>query len=257
MSKTNIFIPYDAINALSCYYSKINMWRYKNYKVPFWKLFYNSMGISEVFFQGITGQRRVSLPDTTIILIPPDVSFSCSNSSPINHFQLNFTISGIPLKTDSHIYVFPFEGELKEKIIQFQSELINPLPKEANLASLVLNRISNDHLRPVSKDIRIQTAIINMEQNLSIQISNSILAEKAGMSVNGFARLFKEETGSTLYDYQLHMRLNHAAQNLLFTKSTIESIALDCGFTNRFHFSKTFKKKSSMTPVEYRNTMPK
>lgn len=257
MSKTNILIPPEAIDILSCSYETINIWRHKNYKVPFWKLFYNSKGISEVFFQGITGQRRVSLPDMTIILIPPNISFSCYNSSTIAHFNLTFSISGLPLKADNHIYPFPFEGELKENILKLQSGLNTELSHKIDLASLVLNRISNDHLSSVSKDIRIQSAIIYMEQNLSVQLSNSFMAKKAGMSVNGFARLFKEETRCTLYDYQLHMRLNYSAKNLLYSDSSIEAIALDCGFTNRFHFSKTFKKGMFMTPVQYRNIMPK
>lgn len=257
MSISNIHIPPEAVKILSHSFRTYEMWRFENYKVPYWKIFYNSKGISEVFFQEIREQRRVSLPDSLIVLIPPDIGFSCYSSSSIEHFNLNFIITGIPIVPDRHVYTFPYTEEMKRKIEPFRKPLIDRDKPAVELIMSLLGPLEEKHFRPISGDVRIQETAVNIDRNMNIQISNSQLAQDAGMSVNGFARLFREETGMTLYNYQYQRRLSHGAVLLLYTRHPIGKIARLCGFADRFHFSKAFKKETDMTPVEYRRKMPR
>ncbi|MBF9018975.1 MULTISPECIES: AraC family transcriptional regulator [unclassified Oceanispirochaeta] len=257
MPKTNISFSENDIKLLSFSYRSIVSWRYGNLSLPYWKIIHNKNGISEVFFKKNISQRRISLPESNIILIPPKVDFSCNSSSPIFHFNINFIISGINLSVKKSFFSFTYEEVLKGLIDEI---LLNEQFHSQSCKKLVLfllNQIPESSYSPLVNDIRIDTSISHMKHSLNKPLSNLDLAEEASMSVNGFARLFRDLIGQTPYEYQSFLRIDKACNLLQFSKDSIESIANECGFTNRFHFSKSFKKNKILTPVEYRKLVQK
>ena len=72
------------------------------------------------------------------------------------------------------------------------------------------------------------------------------------MSESVFIRWFKEHTGATPAIYVQQARTRHAAQLLALTASTIEQIATDCGFPNRYYFTRVFRRHFQCGPAEYR-----
>ena len=80
------------------------------------------------------------------------------------------------------------------------------------------------------------------------------LAEQVYLSPNYLSDLLKRETGMNAKD-RIHYYLIEEAKNLLLsTDKTVGELAFDLGFEYPQYFSRLFKSKTGMTPIEYRST---
>ncbi|WP_086739204.1 helix-turn-helix transcriptional regulator [Erythrobacter colymbi] len=78
------------------------------------------------------------------------------------------------------------------------------------------------------------------------------LTRVAGMSIGHLCRVMKSDTGLTPYQFVLSMRLKRAHELLATSNMPLVEVALSCGFSNQAHFSATFKKKTGLTPGQFR-----
>ena len=102
------------------------------------------------------------------------------------------------------------------------------------------------------KSTLLSPAIKFIEENYSQPtLDNSSLAAKCGISEVYFRKLFKEEFKTSPKQFIIDLRLNHAKQLLSEGKLKISAIARDCGFSNTYHFCRSFKQKFTITPTEY------
>ena len=83
-------------------------------------------------------------------------------------------------------------------------------------------------------------------------LSNTVLAEQAGISEVYLRRLFKEALGTTPKQYVMELRLQRAKQLLVESNLPIGRVAEDCGFSAIYHFSAAFRALTGMTPMAYR-----
>lgn len=88
-----------------------------------------------------------------------------------------------------------------------------------------------------------------VEENLNNPIDVKSAAEFVGRSPSFVTHKFKEIYGQTFHEYLSHVRVVHS-KRLLRKYSISETFQL-CGFNNRYHFSKVFKKIEGITPHEY------
>lgn len=65
-------------------------------------------------------------------------------------------------------------------------------------------------------------------------------------------RTYKREAKDTINNYLIEKRIKEAKQLLLFSDLTITEIALSVGFKNSQYFSNSFKKKTKLTPKDFR-----
>lgn len=78
-------------------------------------------------------------------------------------------------------------------------------------------------------------------------------AGKLNLSPNYFGDLIKKETGKTANDY-IHLKLiDIAKQSITGTDKSVSEIAYNLGFKYPQHFSRMFKQKTGVTPIEFRN----
>jgi AraC-like DNA-binding protein len=78
------------------------------------------------------------------------------------------------------------------------------------------------------------------------------LAFLAGLSKSYLSSVFKEVVGMGLQDYLFQARINKAKDLLGDINLTIKQIAYEVGFRDPDHFSRTFKKKTGITPTNWR-----
>jgi len=83
-------------------------------------------------------------------------------------------------------------------------------------------------------------------------ITSSELAKLAGLSVSQFERRFGEAFGASPRQYLLRVRIEAAARLLASTQQTVSEIAIDCGFHDHAHLSRSFSKMMHLTPTRYR-----
>lgn len=78
-------------------------------------------------------------------------------------------------------------------------------------------------------------------------------ADKMNLSTNYLSDLLKKETGKNTQEHIHYLVIEQAKNKLLSTTMNISEIAYGLGFEYPGHFSKIFKSKVGMSPVEYRN----
>ena len=88
-----------------------------------------------------------------------------------------------------------------------------------------------------------------VEANLDQPINVKSAAEFIGRSPSFVTHKFKETLGKTFHEYVTHMRVEYSKK--LLRKHSISETSQLCGFNNRYHFSKVFKKIEGITPHGY------
>lgn len=93
---------------------------------------------------------------------------------------------------------------------------------------------------------------------LMMNISNSAFdltdaIHKTSYSDSYFRKIFKSFTGSAPLDYLHHLRIESAKRQLQQYHGivSIKSIALACGFSDPYYFSRIFKKHEGISPQGY------
>jgi len=88
--------------------------------------------------------------------------------------------------------------------------------------------------------------------NYSQSIETKSLASMLGISGSQFARRFHKLFGISLKHYLLRLRVHHACHLLIHTEKPITDIALEVGFYDNSHFTRTFSKLMGNNPLAYR-----
>lgn len=78
------------------------------------------------------------------------------------------------------------------------------------------------------------------------------LADIAGFSKFHFARLFKQFTNVSYYDYLTGKRIEHAETLLITPDISITEVAMQSGFNSLSTFNRVFKNIKGCTPSEYK-----
>jgi two-component system, response regulator YesN len=91
--------------------------------------------------------------------------------------------------------------------------------------------------------------------NLGEDTSVKSIADKVFLHPVYLTKLYKNETGESLGDYIMRMRMERAVEMLKSSHKKIYEITTELGYQNPQYFSKIFKKHYGMTPQEYREKM--
>ena len=89
-------------------------------------------------------------------------------------------------------------------------------------------------------------------ENYSMDLSTEKLANISCFSRCYFSTVFKKHTGTTLHDYLTCYRLDRAKEMLIDGKFSVSAIAEKTGFNDTGTFTRAFKKKEKITPLQYK-----
>ena len=103
-------------------------------------------------------------------------------------------------------------------------------------------------------DFVLFSRISHLMEDTNGRMTRSDLERVLCYSGNYMNTIIKKYTGMCLYDYGLTFTLKKAAALLADTTTSISSIAIQMGFSNRTHFYKLFNEHYHMTPRQYRET---
>lgn len=85
------------------------------------------------------------------------------------------------------------------------------------------------------------------------QISVEDIVDVVYISARQANKIFKRQTGLTIFDYLVDFRMQVAKTLLKSPYSRIYQVAEQVGYLNKSHFCLVFKKNTGVTPAEYRN----
>ena len=135
-----------------------------------------------------------------------------------------------------------FGDDVKSEILI--KAILLELCKNAKATAVSTEKISKKTSSPVSK------IIDYIDGNLHTALTLDKLEEVAFVSKYYLARIFKEETNSTIHQYILKKRLL-LSKRYIEQGLPINEIYLKCGFQDYSNFFRAFKKEYSITPKQY------
>jgi len=96
-------------------------------------------------------------------------------------------------------------------------------------------------------------AVMIIRNEFSKPVSMLDLANECGQSLRSLQRRFKEAFGISPQEFLLKTRVLEAMNLLRETSMTAAEIAVCCGFVDASSLSDHFKKRTGLTPIEYRS----
>lgn len=91
-----------------------------------------------------------------------------------------------------------------------------------------------------------------IEQNYRKKIYLDDLAESLKLNESYLSRLFRKETGTTMQEYIVKVRVEHTANLLIYSEESLATIAEYVGFPSQSYMGKMFKKYKGMSPRAFR-----
>ena len=169
------------------------------------------------------------------------------------HLNVNGIAHFVPMPAYSQFYVL--NGKPYQKLIRKMSHDFNTPGKESRSICSFYHCYSDI----ISKLPRTPTQhpIVHMvhmfvNDNWDREFSIREIASYCNLSKSRLYHVFKEQTGMSLMQYKLQVKIKHAADTLLESTGTIEDISNRLHYSSSAYFCKTFKKHMGLSPTEYR-----
>ncbi|MGN1033421.1 MAG: helix-turn-helix domain-containing protein [Intestinibacter sp.] len=107
--------------------------------------------------------------------------------------------------------------------------------------------------KPINEQ-RIKDILSFIHNNYSKKITLQDIADSVFISKGECCRFFKKSLKMSPYDYLINYRINQSMKLLKGSSNSILEISESVGFNNVSHYIQIFKKKTGLTPHEYRNS---
>jgi two-component system response regulator YesN len=146
-------------------------------------------------------------------------------------------------KPDLNLNVYRKQGKnVKDVLDQFDQKL-------QNLADDLLAVRNGNYKDPMEE------AKMFIDNQLSQDISLEQVASLVGLTPNYFSAMFKKNTMETFVQYRIRKRMEFAKKLLSIPHYRIVDVALEVGYDDYPHFTKTFKKIIGISPSEFRSQL--
>jgi len=261
-------------------------WDYENVISPYYRLYYIDEGSGHIS----TEHEKVILEPGFIYIIPSFTLCNLHCSSFLSQYFIQFfeeSADGISLFGNRHTVVKVKASETD--IVNFKKLLkINPgrginrsddpkiyektifykeyqeLNKKQNVAVYLetqgilmqlLSRFINDTHMADSSDVvpsKILETIRYIQLNIAEQLTVTMLAKRVNQQKDYFSRLFLRTTGQRPMSYIHGKRIERAQYLMITTNKTFSEISGETGFEGLPHFTRIFKKITTLTPSQYR-----
>ncbi len=152
----------------------------------------------------------------------------------------------------------------ENKYIEIVNALSDALHKETDQSQLFITYMFYKLLYALSSEAENNLAQIDSSEHLVLRTKKYIdenyqepltlasIAKTVNLSPVYFHRLFKSIAKQTPCQYLQEVRLSTAKKMLEITENSIEEIGLSCGFSSQAYFSDFFKRKTGMSPRQWR-----
>lgn len=229
-------------------------WNFPSVYSPFWRICYDYQPGHSMRF----GDRTIPLGPEQVVMVPNHQRFDCVGDPPVPSFWVAFSCAR-QVDTHQQAPICLSLDPIMEAFLQAMPTVFEDRAEERRdrifklSLSFVLYTLSRPEIRWQSRlPDYIERVVRMVAEDPKRKWSISELAQSSGTSPDNFSRTFRKWMGSSPARYLTEIRLREACARLGHTDDTIEAIAAAYGFTDRFHFSRVFKKHTGITPVRYR-----
>ena len=182
---------------------------------------------------------------TDCLLQKKAVSEFGQSASNVQKFKATRTVESILHQIIRCNYIDSLKSiYLEGKILELASAFANEVILERDLSS-IQNELS------VSDDATLIWVCQLIDENYAEPLTISELARKSYMSESKLRAGFKQQFGTTIYQYVLDKRMEKARELLEQQNCMVRDAASMVGYSNMSHFSENFRKKFGFNPSEY------
>lgn len=267
------------LKVLCCRYWYLNIWDCHDMAFPFWRVYWNRnsggllkyntkiykmkkshLYVISPFSPFSTRHDKNHRYDTGIHVsganVAKDSNEKVLKENHLLHFFVHFNL-GAPLDhVLPEIYEIKLTKSLKTKLKYLTHRLkientdfkITFNLKLQSFIKEVISKVGPQLWKTINIDKRVMMVHRHIEKNISKKLNNSDLASVVYMAPNSFARLFKKEMNLTLHQFIQKRKIAKACELIEHSEGTIESIAFELGFSDRYHFSRVFKNITGVSP---------
>lgn len=215
-----------------------------------WEIILNLSGTSTSIIDG----NRYEIAANDIQVIPPDTPHG---SEPNGGMFTDIYVQAVQLNFDSAFVTHDYDGSLgplmnliMKAISEHDTRYDEIADSLLNLMCLYISKFHTaDYKYPFIADFK--NLLFNNMSDPNFDIAECI--SNTGFSSDYFRRCFKFETGTTPVKYMNSLRMSEAKKLLSETYMSLQTIAMQCGFSDYFYFSRRFRHDIGITPSEYRN----
>lgn len=146
-----------------------------------------------------------------------------------------------------------------EKIIEAKDLTVVNMMKRFSALYAMIGMMLDEN--PKSREIEnpsniayVNEAVEIMMNSYSKKLKISDIATQIGISRNYLTDLFKSEFEMSPQSFLMNFRMEKAAQELVETNHSVQTIGINVGYPDSLAFSKAFKQKYGMSPSAYRTS---
>lgn len=272
------------IKLLCCRYWWLKHWEFNELSFPYWRIYHNNKRGATISYK----EKQYHLNENTIVMIAPNTSFSTHlynylipkegyvleggrvgkerkasqllKEEILLHLFVHFNLGSPYDNVDPGIFLFNVSKHFLQKLSVITSYLNSNHMKfnfqvVITIQSLIadlLTEIPENKWDLISKDNRILDSLNYIENNPKEDLSNTALATRVQLATNAFNRLFTTEVSISPQRFVKKKRIDKACILLHHSQYSIDKIAEQCGFADRYHFSRIFKQITNISPARYR-----
>jgi AraC-like DNA-binding protein len=238
-------------------------WKFRLYDV-FWRVYFN-------LDQGATIRHPggiFAIPAGIPVAIPPYGEFHASCIRQVRHAWLHFD-APIPMAEEVRALVpRPMALRPREEWDRLFAALPLSRSAPAHLLMLCQSLICSAIVEACSGGEpdrgwqavpamaqarhRIEPALRRINADIARPLNGQALATLCDMTRSHFVRSFRLATGQSPARYLAERRIHSVASVLVGTDLSIERLASDFGFADRYHFTRVFTRVMRVSPAAYR-----
>ncbi|MCQ6956406.1 AraC family transcriptional regulator [Mucilaginibacter sp. JC4] len=117
----------------------------------------------------------------------------------------------------------------------------------------IINAASKYRSLSITSESRLMSkAKFMLQETIDRPVNMEEFVRELPMGYSKFRKLFKSKCGISPNQYHLNLRLDKAKEMMITTNLSVNEIADQTGFDSIFYFSRVFKKKTGLSPRNFR-----
>lgn len=236
-------------------------WRY-HLSSPFWRLYCNDRAMA--WIDHPAGRHRLRAGQWS--LLPPWIAYQAGCDGPTPHRFIHLVIAELgPAWCRQHASA-PSELPLSGADLALATQLDDRPAQASNhllvhaVVHLLLSRFIDQLPAGAQAELNQQLSDRGplaparrwLEEHRHDPPSVAEMAERCGYSSDHFARLVRQAEGCSPRQWIERERISLAAERLAHSSASIDQVADDLGYADRYHFSKAFSRVIGAPPARWR-----
>jgi YesN/AraC family two-component response regulator len=116
-----------------------------------------------------------------------------------------------------------------------------------SIIAILKAKLGNDSYNPITRSV-----VEYLHEHINTQVKLEEIGEALRFSPIYCESIFKSNIGKSIIDYFIDMKIEVAKKRLIENSLSLREISENLGFSDYNYFSRTFKKRTGVTPFEFR-----